>query len=206
MIPHRVRSPSSGGTSDASVRGMRPYRIVTALDRSEYSEIVIEHALDHAARQQIPDLHVLSVVDDDTDPAELASWLEALVRDNLETFRAGPHWRTRIHVRSGHVEVEIPRLANEIEADLIVIGHYGLHGARGTIVEQVIARAPCPTLVVGLTDHPVEADAQCEACMAVRVESEGERLFCAAHSDPDRLRLSSTLPWSGALTRGGGVW
>jgi nucleotide-binding universal stress UspA family protein len=185
---------------------MRPYRIVAALDLSEYSEIVIEHALDHAARQQIPDLHMLSVVDDDADPEATASSLEALVREGLENFRAGSHWRTRIHVRLGRVDEEITRLANEIEADLIVIGHYGLHSTRGSIVERVIANANCPTLVIGLTDHPVAIDEQCVACMAVRAESEGERLFCVIHTDPDRLRLSTLLPWSGSLTRGGGVW
>lgn len=185
---------------------MRPYRIVTAIDRSEYSEIVIEHALDHAARHQLPDLHVLSVVDDDTDATELAIWLEALVRDGLETFRAGPNWRTRLHVRRGHVEEEIARLAEELAADLIVIGHYGLHGTRGSVVDRVLAAANCPTLVIGLTDHPVVVDEQCEACMTVRTESGGERMFCVAHTDLERLHLSPTLPWSGSLTRGGGVW
>jgi len=185
---------------------MRPYRIVAALDRSEYSEIVIEHALDQAARQQNPDLHVLSVVDDRADPVATANWLETLVRDGLETFRAEPHWRTRIHVRLGRVEEEIARLANEIEADLIVIGHYGLHGNRGSLVERVTAQATCPTLVIGLTDHALETEEQCRACMAVRAESEGERLFCVTHTDHDRLHLSPLLPWAGSLTRGGGVW
>jgi len=185
---------------------MRPYRVVTALDHSEYSEIVLEHALDHAARQQAPDVHVLTVIDGRTDPAPVSRWLTTIVRDGLENFRAGPNWRTRIHVRQGRPDDEITRLAMEVDADLIVIGHYGLHRRGNSPVDHVITNASCPTLVIGLTEHAIPSDEQCLACVAVRAESEGERLFCVAHSDLERLHLSDRVPWSGTLTRGGGVW
>ena len=39
----------------------RRYRIVVGIDLSEYSDIVIEHALDQAARHNVPELHFLTV-------------------------------------------------------------------------------------------------------------------------------------------------
>lgn len=184
------------------------YRIVIALDGSEYSEIVLEHALDQAARHDAPDLHVLTVVEDErTDPEATKQWLATLVLEGLESFRAGrPGWRTRLHVRVGKPEEEIPNLAAEIRADLLVIGRYGVHRSRGSVADRVIPMAVCPTLVVGLTDHPVESVRQCADCVAVREQTDGERWFCDSHTSPDRFRLTTLVPSGSMGTKGGSVW
>jgi len=183
------------------------YRIVIALDDSEYSEIVLEHALDQASRHDAPDLHVLAVVDDRTDMTITKTWLATEVLEGLDAFRAGrPDWRTRLHVRCGDPAEEIANLAAEIDADLVVIGRYGLHHPRHSVADAVVAKAICPALVVGLTGHPVDVEAACAACVAVREDSDGERWFCAAHSAPDRLWLSTLVPSSVALTHGGPLW
>jgi nucleotide-binding universal stress UspA family protein len=185
----------------------RRYRIVIALDDSEYSEIVLEHALDQASRHDAPDLHVLFVVDDRTDVAATKAWLATVVLEGLDAFRAGrSDWRTRLHVRHGDPAEEIANLAAEIDTDLLVIGRYGVHHPRRSVADAVLATAPYPTLVVGLTGHVVEAEPPCTACVAVREESDGERWFCVDHSAPDRLRLSTLIPRSTTLTHGGPLW
>lgn len=175
----------------------RPHRfpIVIALDGSEYSEIVLEHALDQAARHDAPDLHVITVVEKaGADLVPVKSWLARSVLEGLDAFRAGkPDWRTRLHVRVGKPDEEIVNLAAEVKADLIVIGSYGLHHARHSLANDVVASAPCPTLVVGLAGHE-EGEPQCPDCVRVREESDGERWFCSAHAAPDRMRLSTLVP------------
>jgi len=50
---------------------IRRYRIVVGVDLSEWSDIVIEHALDQAARHDSPELHFLSVRENVRPPAEV---------------------------------------------------------------------------------------------------------------------------------------
>jgi nucleotide-binding universal stress UspA family protein len=183
------------------------YRIVIALDDSPYAEIVLEHGLDQAARHDAPDLHVIAVVDDEAEIPAAKTWLATAVLEGLDAFRAGrPDWRTRLHVRVGRPEEEIPDLAAEVDADLLVIGRYGVHHPRRSTADDIVAAATCPTLVVGLAGHTVDAEPACPACAAVREESDGERWFCAAHTAPDRLRLSTLVPYSPPPERGGLLW
>jgi nucleotide-binding universal stress UspA family protein len=67
--------------------------------------------------------------------------------------------RARMHelevkqtIRSGIPYAEISGLAQEDDANLIVIGQVGRHGPRrlmmGSVTERVIELAPCPVLVV----------------------------------------------------------
>lgn len=184
----------------------RRYRIVIAVDDSEYAELVLEHALDQAARHDSPELHVLSVVDCLDDVAAAKDRLAVLVLEGLDAFRAGrPDWRTRLHVRVGRAATEIIDLAGEVDADLLVLGRYGLHHPRRSISDEVLAGVTCPTLVVaGIPGHVVEPG--CSDCAAVREDSDGERWFCAAHSAPDRVRLSALISPSHSLTGGSLLW
>src|SRR5947208_1221115 len=103
------------------------YRVVVALDLSEYAETVLEHALDEAARHAPPDLHFVTVVEDSkTDLADIKRRLGALVLPAFEDFDCG-EWRARLHVRVGKPHEEIANLAAEIRAQLVVIGNFGVH-------------------------------------------------------------------------------
>ncbi len=197
------------GTRDAISERMssvvnRRYRIVVALDLSEYAEIVLEHALDLAARHAAPDLHFLTVVDDErADVVEIKNQLAELVLDGLGEFGPrGPDWRARLHVRVGKPDEEIVALAGEIDADVIAMGRFGVTAPRrklGSVTHRVLEEAPCPVLAVGLIDRPLESQV-CPDCVRERAESDGERWFCAAHSAPDRPTLATAaLPpiWTG---------
>lgn len=184
------------------------HRIVVALDLLDYSEIVLEHALDQALRHDAPDLHFLTVADDPTDIDGVKRRLAALVLPALEGIdRTG--WRVRLHVRVGKAAEEITNLAAEIRANLIVIGRFGVHHPHrriGTSASRVIDVATCPTLVIGLSDQSPDAQPECPECVALRSASDGRSWFCPAHAAPDRMRLSAIVGSTVDFTGGGLMW
>ena len=187
------------------------YRIVVALDLSEYAEIVLEHALDQAARHSAPDIHFLTVVANDHDQTveDAKAKLARLVLEGLETVSRPADWRARLHVRAGRAHEEIVSLAGEIDAHLVVVGRFGVRGALrqlGSTTHRVMEHAHCPVLAVNLVDHPFETQAQCPDCVRVRADSEGERWFCEAHSAPDRVMATTMLPPSTQWSGGGLLW
>jgi nucleotide-binding universal stress UspA family protein len=187
------------------------FRIVVALDLSEYAEIVLEYALDQAARHSTPDLHFIHVVDNDRDATIEAAKVELarLVFDGLDTVARGPDWQARLHLRAGKPHEEIVSLAGELDAHLIVCGRFGKRGTwrkLGSTAHRVLETAHCPVLAVNLVDRPIEAVEQCPDCVAVRAESDGEVWFCAAHSAPDRETIATTLVSSMPRVGGGLMW
>ena len=185
------------------------FRIVVALDLSEYAEIVLEYALDQAARHSAPDLHFVHVVSDD-DPERIAAAkgrLGALALDALDHVK-GPDWRARLHIRAGKPHEEIVALAAELDAHLIVCGRFGVHRSwrqLSCVVHRILENAHCPVHAVNLGDRPLEVE-QCPACVAIRAETNGERWFCDAHSAPDRESLVTTSLTSLPRTGGGLMW
>ena len=187
----------------------RPFRIVVALDLSEYSEVVIEHALDQAARHPAPELHFVTVVADANADVEGVKYaLAELVFPALDGLDASG-WNARLQVRAGKPHEEIASLAAEIRAHLIVVGRFGLHHRkmlRPSVASRVIDLATAPTLVVGLADDSPDAIAPCPDCAAARTESDGERWFCAAHTDGDRASLASVYVAGPTWLGGGPMW
>ena len=193
---------------DAKHRCMSAERfcLLVAVDLSEYAEIVLEHAIDQAARHDDVDLHVVTVVRRGADVADIKRQLTELVPPALETLSGRP-WRAHVHVRAGHPANEIAVLAADVRAQLIVIGRFGLHRGRlGSVAAAVIAEAPCPTLVVGLVDNSPDSVVQCDACVAIRAATDGESWFCAAHAAPDRDLPVTAFAQSTTFTDGGLMW
>lgn len=184
---------------------LRRFRIVVALDQSEYAEIVLEHAIDQAVRHERPDLHFVAVAAEYASVDEARAALAALVLQGLDTIGTrGADWRSWMHVLVGDAEAEITDLAADLMADLIVVGRFGVHSRRGSTADKIVENAPCPTLVVNLKQDTAAAEMQCVKCVAVRADTEAERLFCDEHSG-DRMRLSTLVSPSTSL-RGGSVW
>jgi nucleotide-binding universal stress UspA family protein len=183
---------------------VRRYRIVVGIDLSEYADIVLEHALDQAARHSAPELHILTVREKRRPSSdELKQTLWERVYPSLETFnRHGTDWRARLHVRRGKPDEQIAQLAAEIRGDLIVIGQFGLHNPKPTdknLPNRVLQAAVCPTLVVGMPEV-ADMSPQCAHCVVVREDSEGESWFCAHHADSARHVEHDMTPmttWSG---------
>jgi nucleotide-binding universal stress UspA family protein len=188
------------------------FRMVVALDLSEYAEIVLEHALDQAARHPAPDIHVVHVVarDNEHHIDEAKRRLGAVVLDALETFDRGPDWRVRLHIRAGKPDEEVIGLAEDVEAQLIVCGRFGVHHARrrlGSVAHRILEHANCPVLAIHVIDRGVEASKQCPTCAAVRAETDGEVWFCAEHSATNRESLAMVdLPAHADFLGGGPMW
>jgi nucleotide-binding universal stress UspA family protein len=183
----------------------RRYRIVVGIDLSEYSEIVLEHSLDQAARHQLPELHFVHVrerANRKRSLEELRQRLSAATWPALQTFNLHyQSWRARLHIRTGKADEEIVGLAHDVIADMIVIGQFGLHNpGQGlkTLPSRVLVSAPCPTLVVGMP-YPMQESPICNSCAQVREDSDGTNWFCDAHRAPDRVEhvVSPMTTWSG---------
>ena len=178
--------------------------MVIGVDLSEYCEIVLEHALDQAARHHTPELHFVCVKEArKRSSEELKQRLSMIVYPTLQTFnRYSTDWRARLHIRTGKPDEQIAMLAHDVRAHLIVIGQFGLHHPKPTlktVPNRVLQAAPCPTLVVGM---PASADEyQCHACGAIREDSEGERWFCNAHAAPGTSTVSPMTIWNAGSAR-----
>ena len=197
------RIPDMTRIADVRARPRR-YRIVVGLDLTEYCEIVLEHALDQAARHNAPDLHFIYAKERSQrrrSNEELTQRLTSIVYPALQTFnKHGTDWRARLHVRSGKPDEQIATVAQDVQADLIVIGQFGLHNPKHAvkIPGRILESAPCPTLVVSMPPA-MQRSPICNACAAVREESDGENWFCDDHHAPERVEHTVTpmTVWTG---------
>jgi nucleotide-binding universal stress UspA family protein len=172
---------------------MRTYsfRLVVGLDLSragaDYAPTILEHAFDQAAGHDRAIVHVVSCVPATGDIADASEQLIELVDEERRPFRHKTS--VRLHVIAGDPLDEIPTIADEVDADLVVIGRF----ASRQIADRLVDAAGRPTLVVQLAERDVHTP-RCRGCARVRRESDGERWFCAEHvGAPDRLGVATTL-------------
>jgi len=142
-----------------------PTRILLATDGSEEAELATNRAMD-LAQSTDSELHVVHV---GVVPSFLVSYpgtlgyydklYERIEEESRERLRkeylrvkAAGGTVAGAHLRMGKVDLEIVALAEELRADLIVMGCRGHRGIRraieGSISDGVIRHAPCPVLVV----------------------------------------------------------
>jgi nucleotide-binding universal stress UspA family protein len=142
-----------------------PTRILLATDGSEEAELAALRAVDLADATH-SELHVVHV---GVVPTFLKSYpgtlgyerrlYEQIEEMSRELLRK-QSWRVKVaggtvagtHLRMGQVDLEIVALAEELGADLIVMGCRGLGGLRralmGSVSDSVVRHAHCPVLVV----------------------------------------------------------
>jgi nucleotide-binding universal stress UspA family protein len=142
-----------------------PTRILLATDGSEEAELAALRAVDLADATD-SELHVAHV---GVVPIFLKSYpgtlgyerrlYEQIEEVSRELLRK-ESWRVKAaggtvagtHLRMGEVALEIVALAEELQADLIVMGSRGLGGVRralmGSVSDSVVRHAHCPVLVV----------------------------------------------------------
>ena len=96
----------------------------------------------------------------ETEDAVREECSELLVREAQHLRDAG--WGGRTITRSGHPADEIVRAAEELRADLVVLGSHGLKGLEryllGSVSSAVLEYAPCSVLVVRGTHEGRAAD------------------------------------------------
>lgn len=184
------------------------HRIVVALDLTEYSAIVLEHAIAQAAEYAAGALHAVHVLEKaSVDPAPAKAALAALVAAGTELIH-GADWRVHLHICDGKIAETVTDLAAEQRAHLLVVGRFGSrhpHRSIGYTASEIIERAPCPTLVVPLVDQTSDSLPQCAACVTLRQQTAGHAWFCGSHTARDRRWLSTTVS-PGSTWTGGLMW
>jgi nucleotide-binding universal stress UspA family protein len=154
---------STGKESDAM--SIFPTRILLATDGSEEADLAALRAVELAQKTD-SELHVVHV---GVVPRFLESYpgtlgyerriYEQIEEESRQRLRE-LSWRVKLaggtlagaHLRMGEVALEIVALAEELGADLIVMGSRGLGGVRralmGSVSDSVVRHAHCPVLVV----------------------------------------------------------
>ncbi len=190
----------------------RAFSLVCAVDLTEITSVVVEHALSEAHRHQDVSMHFLTVCERQkgrflkkdpelADIQEADRKLRALVRESLPTFSDSSDDTTRhvrFHTRSGKADEEILELAQEARADRIIMGRHSNERHRrpmGGISAAVVNAAACTVEIVQFANYGVVEDdyEACAECVLVRERSGGERWFCEEHSDGRAPRLSGSV-------------
>lgn len=113
----------------------------------------------------------------------------------------------------GHLEIGSPverilELADELSADLLIVGTHhktGLSRLFGSVSAKVLKRAPCPVLVARVKGDvaPIpEIEPPCPACLEVRRATQSETMWCAEHA---RRHVHGHLHYNIAPGFGGGA-
>lgn len=181
------------------------YGIVVGVALGQFSSIVVEHALDQAARHDTPDLHFLTVVAKPEDIEPTKRKLAEAVMPAISALER-VDWTLRLHVRAGKTAEELAALAAEVGAQLIVIGRFGEHHPHRHLAKtaaDILDLAPCPVLVAALAQDPPRVSPICPDCAKVRVETNGERWFCARHRGD---RVSALVPFGAGFTGSNQLW
>ena len=143
---------------------MDDYRqILTALDLSDDSEAIAGRALQLARfyGAQLSLLHVAEYVPMDlteelvlTQPPEVNEHLLEHAKASLRTLAGRLDLDpSACRVELGSTKTEIIRVAEETEADLLVLGSHGRHGLAlllGSTANGVLHNAPCDVLAIRL--------------------------------------------------------
>jgi nucleotide-binding universal stress UspA family protein len=189
----------------------KPYIVVVGVDYSEQSRLALREALRLASARGPSEVHVLYV-------EAAASWLshpsstnsfsttilseafprlERFVSEELRVFRelqgaleTSPPLRVLSHIRTETAAREIAQLANDLEADLVVVGTHGrtllAHLMLGSVAHGVVSLSPCPVLVVR-AKHELPAgpaiEPPCPNCLLAREQSGGSALWCSQHRE-----------------------
>jgi nucleotide-binding universal stress UspA family protein len=126
--------------------------VLFPIDRSRESQQAATVVLELVKSLQ-SELHILSVVAADADDAAMAS--ESAVESLLEEAKAmfaAEGIAAKILERSGKPAFTICDVADEINAEVIVMGSRGLglttEGATDSVAQKVLSLSPCPVLVI----------------------------------------------------------
>jgi nucleotide-binding universal stress UspA family protein len=187
----------SGGTTFAQRVAEAVMKIVVGLDFSEMSERALQVAVNLARQAGGAELHLVHVVTPPVAGTELAPSFDVgemaqAARAKLEGAIARmAEWRAisaMAHVVVGVPHREIPRVAEDAEADLIVIGTHGRRGLDrlifGSVAEHVVRFAHCSVLTVrpkpaSLADS---IEPPCPECLAAAAGSGNAHARCARHT------------------------
>jgi nucleotide-binding universal stress UspA family protein len=187
-------------------------KILLATDGSDNANTAIDFLLQFPFPEQCT-ITLLTVIDRhifvDTEAVELATEENEALRDTSSRVKEEAHqylatqaariardgWSVATMVRTGYVSGEIITVAEELQADLIIVGSHGLSSTRkfllGGVATKVLEYAPCSVLLV--KDFAGESTAASE-------ETAGAWRILLAYDDSGPARkavsLCAALPFS----------
>ncbi len=179
--------------------------IVAAVDYSETSSQVVQHAVDLVRQKHGGELHFLHIdrVNDSEGRealrAELLEWLDA----RLQGAEAPPKGvKVFAHELSGDPAELIAQLATDLTASVVVVGTHDRTGVErvvlGSVAEAVARYCSCPVLIVRDVNHERAArplKRPCPKCADLRARTEGDVLWCDEHAGENGRRHARYEAW-----------
>ena len=172
-------------------------KIVVGLDFSEMSDRALHVAVNLGRSAGTAELHLVHVLAPPVGGAEFAPMVDIgeqtitirkQISELIETLgKAAPELVTFSHVLVGNPQREIPRIADEIEADLVVVGTHGRRGLNralfGSVAEHVVRTCACSVLTVRAKPKTAAESIEppCTDCVAIAA-SGGKEQHCARHA------------------------
>lgn len=155
---------ATDASDDPHLKDTDPIRnIVVPVDLSEHTPSVIAHAEAVAALYGAT-IHLLHVVEDVAYPTvygidpltpvlpDVMERAEESLQRYAQTLHSDSGLTVETHVVTGYAAQDIVHSANELNADLILMGTHGRTGLRrfliGSVAEKVVRRTPCPVFIV----------------------------------------------------------
>ncbi|MFO0551288.1 MAG: universal stress protein [Polyangiaceae bacterium] len=186
----------------------RKHIVLAAVDLEAGSSRVIDAALEYAAAHWPSELHVLAVAEPIPfamvgmvpPPVQYTSVdmerMEKLCRERvdamIERSPNQPIPKVDVHSTFGAPADEIVWFGAHLDCDALFVGTHGRKGIKrlliGSVAEKVVRLAGCPVYVVREKNHRAEwrvpeIEPVCPECAQVRASSNGEKLWCARHSE-----------------------
>ena len=176
------------------------FLILVEVDFSESGRSVLQSAADLASTTPDSELHLVHAFGPAV-PADHLRWFPALsdlpsIEDSdaagaaLDRIASSiPLRDTRVcaHVHEGSATTVIAELAEDIEADLVVVGNHDRAGVNryfGSVAERLVRMAPCPVLIIRSKSIPSSEPIAppCPACEASKRLTWGAHLRCLDHA------------------------
>lgn len=186
-LVHRVRRMST--------QPVTPVTILAAIDYSDSSALVVEHAIEMAREKRAHELHFLHVRpsardgedDDEASRRELEEWLAPRLHGPGALADAVKVVAHEAHGNPARVIVE---MASDLLASAIVVGTHGRQGVQrmvmGSVAEAVVRKAGCTVSVVRPMIHHHLApsiEPPCPSCVETRTRTGGSEYWCSQHAE-----------------------
>ena len=179
-----------------------PTQFLVGFDFSPLAELALGQAAFLASQRPAADIHIVSAVETTRDRIshaptedigfEVGEQLRVRAASALRKVEAGAPVRVFVHVTHGDPAGEILALAEDVQADLILVGTHGRQGLKrllmGSVAERVVRNATCPVLVMRPriydASRQLAPEPPCPDCLEVRKASDGSEMWCAPHRKP----------------------
>jgi nucleotide-binding universal stress UspA family protein len=170
--------------------------IVAAVEPSAASDQVVQTAGAMARIVPGTELHFVHVIDPGPQYAQIPFPLSDYLaegRDYLKGVVSAAEKETTAkivtHLAVGAPAKRIVQVAEDVNADLVIVGTHAKRGVErllvGSVSSNVLRTAKCQVLLARVKEAPaptVEIEPACPDCLAQQRATSGEKLWCERHS------------------------